>query len=113
MKTTPIKPAKQLLIKSPWPGDRSRVHPKLLPVQFGDGKRSALVSFFHCPELVLLVRYDSSLPLDLPDSERFKPNPPPSFRDLTEQIWTIAEETIKARRSWNAIREGGCTWCHA
>jgi len=114
MNTTPIKPVKQPLTDSPWPSrPKTRVHPKLLPVMFGDGKKSALVSFYHAPDLVLLVKYDSALPLDLPDSERFKPNPPPSFRDLTDQIWDIAEQTIKARRSWNSIRESGCCWCPA
>ena len=115
MKTTPIAPKKQPLRASPWGStDRSRVHPKLLPVKFGDGKRSALVSFYHAPDLVLLVKYDSSLPLDLPAPERFDNyNGIRSFRDLTDQIWEIAAETIKAPRSWESIREAGCTWCHA
>lgn len=115
MKTIPIAVTKQPLVPSPWVSrPRSRVRPKLLPVQFGDGKQSVLMSFYHCPELVLLVRFDSSLPLDLPDSERFKHYEGiRSFRDLTDQILDIAEETIKAPRSWNSIRECGSTWTYA
>lgn len=110
MTTTIIPGGKLPLIPSPW-GDGTRVHPHLLPLQFGDGKNSALISFYHLPDLVLLVKFDSALPLDLPDSERFKNyDGIRSLRDLTDQIKDCAEQNIKARRRWDYILAGGCCW---
>lgn len=57
---TPIKSTPQPIRKSHWGGDRGRVRPKLLPLQFGDGKNDVIVSFYHAPEIEILVRFDSA-----------------------------------------------------
>ena len=114
MKKTPIKPTLQPLQQSHWGGDRSRVHPKLLPVQFGDGKKPVIVLFYHAPEVEILVRFDSQVPLDLPDRSRFLPDHtrPESFRDYLDEIYELCEQHISIRKSWARVIEAGSTWCH-
>lgn len=102
-----IRPAK-------WGGPhRGRTHPHLLPLQFGDGKKLVCLSFYHAPWVEIVVKFDSTLPLDLPDSERFKQyEGKRSFRDYLDEIYEVCRENIKINRSWDRVIENGATWCY-
>jgi hypothetical protein len=113
LRTTIIPVVKQPLRPSLWPSrPKTRTHPRLLPVQFGDGKQDVILSFYHAPDIEILIKFDSAVPLELPDDVRFKPNPPPSFRDYLDLIYDVIESTMNLR-SWRAIEAGGSTWCKA
>lgn len=112
---TAIPLVKQAFRPSKWASrPKTKVRPRLLPFQFGNGKKEVVVSFFHAPEIELLVKFDSRLPLDLPDAERFKVSPLiRSFRDVLDDIYELAENHIPIRRSWSRIIEDGSNWCLA
>lgn len=108
----PITTRRQPLRPSLWSGRKTRVRSRLLPIQIGDGRQHVVLSFFHAPDLEVLIHFDSHVPLDLPLKERCQPNPPPSFRDYLDAIYEHCER-LMPRRNWPDILEGGSTWCYA
>ena len=123
--------------RSRWAGSKGWQCCKVLPLAHGDGKLAVLVSFFAAPELSLMVFVDSELRLELPLEQRCAPSPPPSFRDLTETIYNLCEDTWEeppvgryrlrclrwAQREdggpddgpslWSVVFQYGSTWVYA
>ncbi len=126
-------------IKYPWQSrknDRHRIPLHVLPGKIGDGKQLVLLSFYAAPELAVCIRFDSKLPLDLPDNERFKDSDVPrSFRDYVDDIYDKLEaeydqppvpryrlkelneeaalevdDPDDRREPWSLIIESGSTW---
>ena len=127
-------------IKSRWGGNHGRCRLHLLDQRFGDGQHLVLLSFYAAPELAIAVRWDSKLPLDLSESERYKDyEGVKSFRDVTEKIYDaleeqfprppvghyrrralleeideverLANEQTKDEAIWCLILNNGSTWC--
>lgn len=124
--------------RSPWASDQSkkkRRSPSLLPICYGDGLQPVLVSFYAAPEVMIVVLFDSALPLDLNEDERFKESDElRSFRDITDHIFDSCEDQwsdppnagdyrmAQLREEaeddefddfWSLLERDGCTWCHA
>lgn len=125
--------------KSVWAGSKGFQQRKLLPAIHGDGGKVVLLSFFAAPEVCIVVLVDSSVPLELPESERYAPSPRLSFRDLLDTIYDQCEDTwydppagpyrwkrLKqalrdeygddlddAPSMWSLVLRDGGTWCNA
>ena len=118
--------------ESPWQSRTCQVTPCLLRTIFGNGGQPVILSFYHAPETVILVLFDSTLPLDLEFEERCKePAAIRCFRDAIDEIYDSCEEyfsdppgltpsRIADLREqdpneecslWSLVIAGGGTWC--
>lgn len=79
---------------SPWAGHQGEVvTPRLLPLRFGDGAQLVGLSFYAAPELVIMVPFDSRLPLDLDLPARCTESPTVRcFRDALKTIYDALED---------------------
>lgn len=119
---------------SPWAGhDSEVVTPRLLPLRFGDGAQLVGLSFYAAPELVIMVPFDSRMPLDLDFKDRCAESPAVRcFRDALETIYDALEDyfdeppleegrTKQLREEeeddevelFSVLLNHGTCWCHA
>lgn len=117
---------------STWAGHTETIVPKLLPAKIGDGASYVMLSFYGAPEIVVVVPFDSKLPLDLNMPERgCESDTLRSFRDAVDSIVEEIRETFEVSTeraeslkegldaaeleefdAWAEILRDGSTWAY-